>query len=407
MHVNNETGVIQPVAELASLVERDGLACALHVDAAQGFGKELAPLRHPAPRFHQHQRTQDRRAQGRRRPHRPAAQRDDRPALAPLTFGGGQERGLRPGTLPVPLVAGLGLAAELAAAECDSRHARCRAFREQMLAGLAPLAARRQRRSGADAAEHPEPDDPRHRIGRGDRGVGGSRRHLERRRLHVAVVYVQPRPLGDGHRLAPRGRRAAAVVVARLGAAGSRGDGATRSERASRRAGRHERSRAETVFYRRSRFATRLPVDRLYTPAHYWLVEEEPGVWRVGLTGFATRMLGDLVEYGFSVKPGGAIDVGQTIGWLEGFKAVADLYSVARGEFLGANEALAGDITLVESEPYKRGWLYRVRGEPARSAAGRARLRGSARHDDRRDAARSSQGQRRRRRARTRRRGDA
>jgi glycine cleavage system H protein len=122
---------------------------------------------------------------------------------------------------------------------------------------------------------------------------------------------------------------------------------------------------APTVFYRRSRFATRLPVDRLYTPAHYWLVEEEPGVWRVGLTGFATRMLGDLVEYGFSVKPGAAISVGQTIGWLEGFKAIADLYSVARGEFLGANEALAGDITLVESEPYKRGWLYRVRGEPA------------------------------------------
>jgi glycine cleavage system H protein len=122
---------------------------------------------------------------------------------------------------------------------------------------------------------------------------------------------------------------------------------------------------AQTVFYRRSRFATRLPVDRLYTPAHYWLVEEDPGVWRVGLTGFATRMLGDLVEYGFSVKPGAGIAVGQTIGWLEGFKAVADLFSVARGEFLGANEALAGDITLVESEPYKRGWLYRVRGEPA------------------------------------------
>jgi hypothetical protein len=65
------------------------------------------------------------------------------------------------------------------------------------------------------------------------------------------------------------------------------------------------------------------------------------------------------------VKPGAAIAVGETIGWLEGFKAVADLFSVARGEFLGANEALAADITLVEAEPYKRGWLYRVRGEPA------------------------------------------
>ena len=139
MHVNNETGVIQPVAELASLVERDGLSCALHVDAAQGFGKELTPLRHQRLDFISISGHKIGAPKGvgaliaRRR------NRDDRPALAPLTFGGGQERGLRPGTLPVPLVAGLGLAAELAAAECDSRRARCRAFREQMLAGLAPL----------------------------------------------------------------------------------------------------------------------------------------------------------------------------------------------------------------------------------------------------------------------------
>ena len=42
-----------------------------------------------------------------------------RPPLQPLTFGGGQERQLRPGTMPVPLIAGLGLAAELAATEAD------------------------------------------------------------------------------------------------------------------------------------------------------------------------------------------------------------------------------------------------------------------------------------------------
>jgi cysteine desulfurase len=141
MHVNNETGVIQPVAELASLVERDGLACGLHVDAAQGFGKDLAPLRHQRIDFISISGHKIGAPKGvgalvaRRR------NRADRPALAPLAFGGGQELGLRPGTLPVPLIAGLGLAAELAAAECDSRRARCRAFREQLLAGLAPLEA--------------------------------------------------------------------------------------------------------------------------------------------------------------------------------------------------------------------------------------------------------------------------
>ena len=62
-----------------------------------------------------------------------------RPPLQPLMFGGGQERQLRPGTLPVPLIAGLGLAAELAVTEAETRDARCRAFRESLLAGLAPL----------------------------------------------------------------------------------------------------------------------------------------------------------------------------------------------------------------------------------------------------------------------------
>jgi cysteine desulfurase len=62
-----------------------------------------------------------------------------RPPLQPLMFGGGQERQLRPGTMPVPLAVGLGLAAELAVAEADARAARCRAFRESLLAGLAPL----------------------------------------------------------------------------------------------------------------------------------------------------------------------------------------------------------------------------------------------------------------------------
>jgi cysteine desulfurase len=143
MHVNNETGAIQPVAELASIIERDDLSCALHVDAAQGFGKELTPLRHQRIDFisisgHKIGAPKGVGALIARRRNR-AGHRGTRPALAPLAFGGGQELGLRPGTLPVPLIAGLGLAAELAAAECDSRHARCRAFRERMLAGLAPL----------------------------------------------------------------------------------------------------------------------------------------------------------------------------------------------------------------------------------------------------------------------------
>jgi glycine cleavage system H protein len=122
--------------------------------------------------------------------------------------------------------------------------------------------------------------------------------------------------------------------------------------------------RKDTVYYKRSRFSSRLPTDRLYTPSHCWISQVEPGVWRVGFTKFATRMLGDLVEHGFAVKPGEAVTVGQAIGWLEGFKALTDLYCVVEGEFLGNNPALEQDVTLTDTDPYGQGWLYSVRGTP-------------------------------------------
>jgi cysteine desulfurase len=65
----------------------------------------------------------------------------ERPPLTPLMFGGGQERGTRPGTLPVPLVAGLGLAAEIAEQEHGQRASRCRAFGEVLLRDLGSLKA--------------------------------------------------------------------------------------------------------------------------------------------------------------------------------------------------------------------------------------------------------------------------
>lgn len=126
----------------------------------------------------------------------------------------------------------------------------------------------------------------------------------------------------------------------------------------------------EGVYYKRSRFATRLPADRLYTASHFWLIEAERELWRVGLTKFAARMLGDVVDLGFEIGAGDAMELGQTIGWLEGFKARTDLYGVVTGRFEGGNPLLESDIDVVDRDRYGAGWLYSARGMPDPDASG-------------------------------------
>lgn len=136
MHANNETGVIQRIDRVAEGLPDHSF---LHVDAAQGLGKEYKELAHPRIDLISGSAHKLHGPKGvgtlivRRRGYR-------RPPLAPLMVGGGQERGLRPGTVPVHLVAGFGAAARAAFAEREERASRNRTFREETLAALQPLA---------------------------------------------------------------------------------------------------------------------------------------------------------------------------------------------------------------------------------------------------------------------------
>lgn len=116
--------------------------------------------------------------------------------------------------------------------------------------------------------------------------------------------------------------------------------------------------------YRRAAFSTRLPCDRLYTAGHAWLLNTDGDTWRVGLTKFATRLLGEPVEYDMEVSSGASVATGQVIGWVEGLKAVTDLYCPMVGQFGRSNGELAADMTLLKSDPYGRGWLYELTGTP-------------------------------------------
>jgi cysteine desulfurase len=130
MHVNNETGIIQPIREIAALLESH--EAYFHVDAAQGFGKRPEDLENPRIELMSISGHKIFGPKGigalivRRRGY-------ERPPLTPLLYGGGQERGLRPGTLPVPLIVGLGEASALAHADFRTREKRCRDIRGRAL----------------------------------------------------------------------------------------------------------------------------------------------------------------------------------------------------------------------------------------------------------------------------------
>jgi len=133
MQVNNETGIVQPLEEIAQvLAEHDAF---FHVDAAQGFGKRLTELQNQRIDFISVSGHKIYAPKGigalvaRRRGY-------ERPPLEPLMFGGGQERGLRPGTLPVALIVALGKAAELALRDVNKRNKRCASIKQQAMAAF-------------------------------------------------------------------------------------------------------------------------------------------------------------------------------------------------------------------------------------------------------------------------------
>jgi cysteine desulfurase len=125
MWVNNETGVIQPIAELAALAKEHGAI--FHADAVQAFGKvdidtRAVPVDFLSLSGHKFGAPKAIGAVYVRRG----------TALAPLFFGGAQDRGRRPGTENVPMAIALATAMELTLAERDAEVARLRALRDRL-----------------------------------------------------------------------------------------------------------------------------------------------------------------------------------------------------------------------------------------------------------------------------------
>jgi cysteine desulfurase len=136
MHANNETGVLQPVEEIGRLLV--GSEAFFHTDASQTFGKEIDALRNSNADFvsmsgHKIYGPQGigavfvKRHAGCPRP------------IVPILTGGGQERSLRAGTVPVALAVGFGEAAAIARDESASRAQQAQGIKDRFLSALSEV----------------------------------------------------------------------------------------------------------------------------------------------------------------------------------------------------------------------------------------------------------------------------
>lgn len=137
MHVNSETGIIQPIIEIGEVLSKTKTY--FHVDGTQGFGKlndDLRKTKYDMLSITAHK------VGGPQGIGAFVFRRDSsykRPPIKPLMYGGQQERGYRPGTTPVALVAGFALAAELCDKECEKHLEACRKIKESFMKAISRL----------------------------------------------------------------------------------------------------------------------------------------------------------------------------------------------------------------------------------------------------------------------------
>ena len=102
-----------------------------------------------------------------------------------------------------------------------------------------------------------------------------------------------------------------------------------------------------------------VPADLKYTSEHEWIRVEGDEIV-VGVTDFAQGELGDVVFIEIETQ-GENLSKGDTFGTIEAVKTVSDLYMPVDGEVVEVNSALEDTPELVNSEPFKGGWMIRVR----------------------------------------------
>ncbi|KAJ3196916.1 hypothetical protein HK101_007281 [Irineochytrium annulatum] len=98
---------------------------------------------------------------------------------------------------------------------------------------------------------------------------------------------------------------------------------------------------------------------RKYTPDHEW-VSVSNGVGTIGITDYAQKALGDVVFADLPEK-GKSVDQKDNIGAVESVKAASDIYAPISGEIVEVNSALADEPSLLNSSPYEKAWIAKIK----------------------------------------------
>lgn len=101
-----------------------------------------------------------------------------------------------------------------------------------------------------------------------------------------------------------------------------------------------------------------IPNDLLFASSHEWLRREGP-CSTVGISDHAQRELTDVVYVELPVV-GTCVKAGQAVCVVESVKAASDIYAPASGTIEAVNEALSSDPSLINSDPYGQGWIFKL-----------------------------------------------
>jgi glycine cleavage system H protein len=102
-----------------------------------------------------------------------------------------------------------------------------------------------------------------------------------------------------------------------------------------------------------------IPSDLLYAESHEWL-KVNGDIGTVGITDHAQHELSDVV-YIELPKVGSKVNARGNIAVVESVKAASDIYSPVSGEVTEVNKSLEGDPAIINHDPYKNGWIFKIK----------------------------------------------